>query len=62
MKKFMIFAAAALLLAGCAQTPQPVRPSSEAAATHQTTAQTAPPETTAPVDPLRAILDGMTLE
>lgn len=62
MKKFMIFAAAVLLLAGCAQTPQPVRPSSEAAAIPQTTAQTAPPETTAPADPLRTILDGMTLE
>ena len=65
MKKLLIFAAAALLLAGCAQGKEPVEstPASGPAATvPETTAQTLPPETTAPEDPLRTILEGMTLE
>jgi len=65
MKKLLIFAAAALLLAGCAQGTEPVgsAPASGPAATiPETTAQTLPPETMAPVDPLRIILEGMSLE
>lgn len=65
MKKLLIFAAVALLLAGCAQGTEPVGSvpvSGPAATIPETTAQTLPPETTAPVDPLRTILEGMTLE
>ena len=65
MKKLLIFAAAALLLAGCAQGTEPLEstPASGPAVTiPETTAQTLPPETTAPEDPLRTILEGMTLE
>ncbi len=65
MKKLLIFAAAALLLAGCAQGTEPagsVPVSGPSATIPETTAQTLPPETTAPEDPLRTILEGMTLE
>lgn len=65
MKKLLIFAAAALLLAGCARGTEPVESapvSGPAATIPETTAQTLPPETTAPEDPLRTILEGMPLE
>lgn len=65
MKKLLIFAAAALLLAGCARETGPVKSapvSGPAATIPETTAQTLPPETTAPEDPLRTILESMTLE
>lgn len=65
MKKLLIFAAAALLLAGCAQGTEPVgsAPASGPATTiPETTAQALPSETAAPEDPLRTILEGMTPE
>jgi len=62
MKKILIIAATALLLAGCAQEPGPVPAASTDALPPETTTQTVPTETAAPEDPLRTILDGMTLE
>ncbi len=60
MKKILIIAAAALLLAGCAREPEPA--ASTDTLPPETTAQTVPTVTAAPEDPLRTILDGMTLE
>lgn len=62
MKKILMFAAAALLLAGCAQEPEPAPAPSADTLPTETTIQTVPTETAAPEDPLRTILDGMTLE
>lgn len=62
MKKILILAAAAMLLAGCARESESVPAASTNVISPETTVQTVPTETTAPEDPLRTILNGMTLE